>query len=72
MNEPTDLGNTPAHIAATFGQMEIMVLLIFSKADMNRVNANNETPLDSAIKNGMKEVEKLLRDNGAVVATNWV
>lgn len=57
---------TPLHLAAERGNMEMVKLLIQSKADMALRDNNGNTPLDLAEQNGHEEVAKYLKDSAGM------
>tara|TARA_B100000965_G_scaffold243318_1_gene204196 strand:+ start:2435 stop:3007 length:573 start_codon:yes stop_codon:yes gene_type:complete len=75
INLKDQIGMTPLHLAVLGGHVDIVKILIKSKAEVNTINANGSTPLDTIshefkfdtqnIKSKKKEIEKLLRKNGA-------
>lgn len=64
-------GNTPLHIAALFGQTEIMELLIQKGADVNAGNNDGATPLHAAALFGQAEAAETLIQNGADVNARY-
>jgi ankyrin repeat protein len=59
-------GGIPLHRAALNGQVDMVDLLLKAGADINCLDKLNRSPIYCAQKNKHKEVEKLLKDNGAV------
>ena len=57
-------GYTLLHLAAHFGNGEIVELLIVENAKMNAMDVEGQTPLDVAIKHERTEVTDLLRQHG--------
>lgn len=57
-------GNTPLHLAAEWQIVPMMIYLLDKGADINSRNANNETPLFSAVKSDNPSVLKTLLKNG--------
>jgi ankyrin repeat protein len=55
---------TPLHEAALWGHNEVAELLIANSADVNVMNDDSRTPLDSAIKDKHTETADLLRKHG--------
>jgi len=55
---------TPLHYAAYFGQMNLAVLLLTWKAEVNAKAINGMTPLQMALIKGHKDVAELLRQHG--------
>jgi hypothetical protein len=62
-----DIGATPLHYAAAYGQKDVAELLLASKADANAKDNNGWTPLHHAAYQGQKEVADLLVVNQADV-----
>ncbi len=60
-NTPTNLGNTPLHIAAYRGRVRACKLLLESGADLTRRNNDGETAEMLAERFGNREVVSLLR-----------
>ena len=56
-------GDTPLHIAASWGYKSMVKLLITNGADLNAKGSDGLTPLHMAV--NQKDVMKLLIDNGA-------
>jgi ankyrin repeat protein len=60
-------GSTPLHEASTFGDTEMMGLLLKAGADANAVRGEGDTPLMVAARTGIPDAVKLLLDHGAKV-----
>jgi ankyrin repeat protein len=60
-------GSTPLHEASTFGDTEMMGLLLKAGADANAVRGEGDTPLMVAARTGLPDAVKLLLDHGAKV-----
>jgi ankyrin repeat protein len=58
---------TPLHLAASLGQLEILMLLLKHGARVNAVNSRRQTPLMLACKNGRAACIGPLLDNDANV-----
>lgn len=58
-------GATPLHIAAEFGQLKWVRLLIQRGANVNALMLNGSTPIVQACKEGQAEIVKALLDAGA-------
>lgn len=68
---PDKAGNTPLHIAAMNGYVDIVKLLIDAGSILGYANDENETPLFDAVENGHLQTVKLLLDAGlSPAATN--
>lgn len=65
VNLTDDLGESPIHLAARKGYVNIMRLLIQAGANLDARDAENETPLDYAIHNKQKEIVIYLIRNKA-------
>lgn len=65
VNEIVGLGEAPLHIAAGWGNLDMIKYLIEKKAQVNKKNSQGETPLHGAARNGRLEVVKYLIANGA-------
>ena len=63
---------TPAHIAAADGKVEILELLKQHKADLNAVDDFESTVLEYAVEAKHKEATQFLLDNGANVQPDLV
>ncbi len=51
-NEFDPVQNTPLHYAIAFKQLQfVIVLMKFKKTDLNKINANGDTPMDFAVEN---------------------
>ncbi len=57
---------TPLHIAAQFGNAEIVEMLLQYGADATLQDEHGDTPLDDAIANEQKNVIELLKNHGAI------
>ena len=57
---------TPLHDAVLNDWQERAALLIKGGANVNALSGNGESPLDMAMNNGRPEIEKLLREHGAI------
>ncbi|MGQ7805217.1 ankyrin repeat domain-containing protein [Hafnia alvei] len=57
-----DLGNTPLHQAAMFGQLKSIVILLKLKAKTTIRNEFNQIPADVARVNGYHELWELIKD----------
>jgi hypothetical protein len=53
-------GQGPLHLAAQWGQEEVVTALIEHGADMNRQDAEGRTPLHHAIQNGQQGIINML------------
>lgn len=60
-------GVTPLYSATRNDRLEVVKLLLASKADVNASNAIGNTPLELAANNGCQDVAELLLANGADV-----
>ena len=60
LNEPTNRGWTPLHIAAAFNNEEIVELLIENGASYKEINSDGQTALDIAKENNHKNIIDLL------------
>jgi ankyrin repeat protein len=68
VNQKDDqFGITPLHTAAYHGRMEVVNLLLRSKAEVNAKDKEGETPLLSALSGGHAEVGELLIRRGALI-----
>lgn len=56
---------TALHLAARFGHLDVVILLIKNGADIDLQSASGKTPLDFAIGTGQPEVVKYFLENGA-------
>jgi ankyrin repeat protein len=59
-------GVTPLHLAAGTGKAAVGEALIRNGAEVNAKNKNGDTPLDSAISKGHKELAEILRNHGGI------
>lgn len=57
-------GWTPLHLAAKYGYLEVVELLLKNKGLLNTVDKEKNTPLKLAITNGHVELAALLEKNG--------
>ena len=53
-------GQGPLHLAAQWGQSEVLTTLIEHGADINRQDAEGKTPLHHAIENGQQGIINML------------
>ena len=60
-------GNAPLHIAAEFGNIDVMKVLLSHNANVNLRNARGHTPLWEAATRGEPDAVELLLRNGASV-----
>ncbi|MGH9675514.1 MAG: ankyrin repeat domain-containing protein, partial [Candidatus Acidiferrum sp.] len=67
VNAKDNDGLTPLHLAAVFGNKDVVELLLASKADVNAKANNGDTPLHFAAASGHKEVAELLLASKAEV-----
>jgi ankyrin repeat protein len=58
---------TPLHLAAEYGHMDVVKLLLANGAEVNARDNESDTPLHNAAKNGQKDVVELLLLKGANV-----
>lgn len=65
INERTELGSTPLHIAATSSNPEIAKLLVARGANVNARDNNDTTPLHIAAFTGRKELVEFFLSKGA-------
>ncbi|MFC1616064.1 ankyrin repeat domain-containing protein [Patescibacteria group bacterium] len=61
----SEIGKTPLHEAAYFGQLEVAQALIDAGAKVNATNFYNETPLYAGVSGANLDLIQLLIDNGA-------
>lgn len=61
--------DTPLHMAARAGHLQVMQLLLGRDADPNATSDNHGTPLSAAIMSGKIEVVRLLLDQGVNLTT---
>lgn len=62
----TNDGMTSLHIAALYGRLKVVQVLLDSGADMNLVNGQGETALKVTRKNGHRAVVQVLADRDAL------
>src|SRR2546421_5314690 len=60
-------GNTPLHVAAGYGQKEMVALLLSHGANVNARRNNGATPLHIAAHHGNAEIIELLAAHGAEI-----
>ena len=60
--------DTPLHMAAAYGNVRVVELLIEKGADVTQDNEGGETPLHYASKHGHTKVMKILLEHGADVS----
>lgn len=65
LNQPDNYGNTPLHIAALEGFVDIVQFLLQSGAEVDTRNIYQETPLMNAVEFAHIKVAKLLLEYGA-------
>ncbi len=66
INDKTDLGLTPLHIAVSHGNFDLAEFFIKEKsADIHAKDDDGDTPLHMAAFHGNSGIEKLLLENGA-------
>lgn len=65
INRSDRAGKTPLYLAATFGQLDVTLLLIDYGADTALCTTAGATPLHSAVAGGYKEIVEVLLDCGA-------
>jgi ankyrin repeat protein len=58
------LGKTPLHVAAGFGHVDVVVLLLARQADINARDNGGKTPRQLAKASGHHNVAELLRRRG--------
>ena len=68
VNAKDNGSNTPLHLAASRGHIEAATLLIERGAEINQINNNNQTPLDSAHVCNHTAMIAFLKTKGAVRA----
>lgn len=66
VNCRSEAGGSPLHEAAANGFLEFARLLIENGADVNQRDDSGKTPLTNASEYKKPDIEKLLRDHGAV------
>ncbi|XP_061421434.1 ankyrin-3-like isoform X26 [Lethenteron reissneri] len=69
LNQTTESGFTPLHIAAHYGNMNVATLLLNLGAAVDFTARNGITPLHVAAKRGNNNMVKLLLDRGAKIDT---
>ena len=62
-NHPDENGQTPIHIAATFGYTEIVRILAPLSKNLNDKNKEGLTPMYMAALYGHSEITKILSEN---------
>jgi ankyrin repeat protein len=67
VNSRSYLGDTPLHVAAIWGDVEAIRLLVQAGADINALESFGYTPLHQAAEQGKKEAYDLLISLGADV-----
>ncbi len=65
INAQDNDGNTPLHLAAYLGHLDLVSILIKAKCDINIKNHNGKTPLHYAAINNHKDIVQKLVDNNA-------
>ena len=65
VNAKDDVGQTPLHLAAEYGQKEVAVLLITNGADVNAKTQIGVTALHGAATQGYSKIIELLISKGA-------
>jgi ankyrin repeat protein len=65
-----EYGDTPLHLAALAGHLDVVRVLIDNKADVNAKNKEGYTPLHLASEMDYTEVVDFLRQNGGQDAAN--
>ena len=68
VNAKNNYSDTPLHCAAFRGHIEVTILLIERGAEINLINDNNQTPLDSAHMLNRTAMIAFLKTKGAVRA----
>ena len=68
VNAKNNYSDTPLHCAAFRGHIEVTTLLIERGAEINLINDNNQTPLDSAHVLNRTDMIAFLKTKGAVRA----
>ena len=67
VNQTNTYGETPLHVAALNGQLDVARLLLENGAEVNQALTNGATPLWVAAHQGQLDVAKLLLEGGADV-----
>lgn len=58
-----EFGETPLHVSALNGYVEIVKLLLASKCNENKFNTRNEKPVDMAKRGGHTDILTLLQNS---------
>ena len=66
VNAEDTRGDTPLHVAASYGDKVLAELLLANKADVNAPNDDLDTPLNVAVSRRYEDVAELLRQHGGV------
>lgn len=61
----TCVGETPLHVAAVWGDLDAINLLVDAGADINAIGDRGYTPLHEAVEQGNVQAVKLLLKRGA-------
>ena len=69
VNAKNEKGETLLYLAAGFGRLDVVQLLVSTGADVNAATKDGETPLVNAAHYGLPEVLKYLLERGANVHT---
>jgi ankyrin repeat protein len=69
INEKDVNGDTPLHLAACDGKLELVRLFLSKGAEVNVKDNNRQTPLDMAKQYGRVEVANLLKEHDAKEGT---